>query len=308
MNVMRKIIATRIYSTARMVCFLALAISLPWTSFSQTENEGGEEPVEEKATARMSLEYFKIDNAVKLLVTVKSKVEDTYQNISGVEVNFYKGEIGEVTLLGKDTTNAKGIATFVLPSSPNQDTSGVLYLATIENNAQYGDAEEEITVKDLVLEMKLEAEDSSRWARIFIGIPIPGGDTMPVAEVECKLFVKRMFGLLPLSETPETTDEEGMINFEMPVDIPGDKDGNITIVAKIEGSEAYGNIEVNKAMPWGVPLKAGHFSEDRELWSARSNAPLSLIFIVNAVLIGIWGVIAYIFIKIIKINRLGKVA
>jgi hypothetical protein len=61
-------------------------------------------------------------------------------------------------------------------------------------------------------------------------------------------------------------------------------------------------------MPWGVPLKAGHFSEDRELWSARSNAPLSLIFIVNAILIGIWGVIAYIFIKIIKINRLGKVA
>jgi hypothetical protein len=106
---------------------------------------------------------------------------------------------------------------------------------------------------------------------------------------------------------PGTTDEEGNVAFELPSDIPGDESGNLVIVAKVAEHELLGNIEVRESSAWGVPVKEDDFYTQRQLWSARANSPIILIVVVNAAIIGIWGVIAYIFLGIFRINKLGKV-
>jgi hypothetical protein len=304
MKAMTRIISAQRSFCLRMVCFSILFIGLWQPVFSQEDTE---EEVEEKAIARMSLEYFVINDVPKLIATVKSKIDGVYESIGGVEISFYKGEIGEDNLLGKETTNVKGEAVLKLTHQGEEGTGEILYLAAIENNETYEDREEEISIIKAVMKMKLEEEeDSTRWIRVFIGALDSEGEVVPAEDVDCNVFVKRMFGLLPLSDIGETTDEDGFVNIELPGDIPGDEEGNITIVAKVEDHESFGNLEVTQAAIWGVPIQVKNFDLERELWSARSNAPLLLIFIVNVVIIGIWSVIVFIFMQILKINRLGK--
>jgi hypothetical protein len=120
------------------------------------------------------------------------------------------------------------------------------------------------------------------------------------------LYVQRLFGLLPLPDNPETTDENGAITVDFPTDLPGDAAGNLIIVARVEENDRYGNLEFRRKINWGVPLLIDPRLHARELWSSRANAPIYLIVLVNTILIGIWGVIAYIVYEVFQIKKIGK--
>jgi hypothetical protein len=155
------------------------------------------------------------------------------------------------------------------------------------------------------MDITLEEEDSSRLVKIVVGHPDETGQIVPMPEVECKIYIKRLFGLLPIGDA-ETTDADGLISVVFPDSLKGDESGNLTIVAKIEDNEILGNVEVSKTIAWGIPTEINDFYLQRELWSARANSPWTLILIVNAALLGIWGVIAFIFLEIFRINKIGK--
>ena len=70
---------------------------------------------------------------------------------------------------------------------------------------------------------------------------VTSNDT-PVKEIEVKLYVQRMFSLLPVGDAV-ATDEEGISSFEFPNDIPADLDGKLTVFAKVEDDENLGNLE-----------------------------------------------------------------
>ena len=50
-----------------------------------------------------------------------------------------------------------------------------------------------------------------------------------------------MFSLLPIGEL--TLDDAGTATMEFPSDLPGDKEGNLVIIAKIEENATFGNVE-----------------------------------------------------------------
>ena len=50
-----------------------------------------------------------------------------------------------------------------------------------------------------------------------------------------------MFSLLQIGEI--TLDDNGTGTLEFPSDLPGDKDGNITIITKFEENATFGNVE-----------------------------------------------------------------
>ncbi len=50
-----------------------------------------------------------------------------------------------------------------------------------------------------------------------------------------------MFSLLPIGEA--TLDEYGTASLEFPSDLPGDREGNLTIIARFEENPAFGNVE-----------------------------------------------------------------
>jgi len=264
-----------------------------------------EEASPEKVALRMSFEAFKINGDLKLLARVRSKVNTKFLNTAGVEITFYKNEIDPANLIGRDTSNQKGEALWIVPLVQNTDSNtAYTYFAEVKNHPDYEDAEETVSTSSSVLNIEFAEEDSMRLVKIFLGYPDSGG-IKPVAETEVKLFVRRLFGDMPIGD-PETTDEEGNVTIEFPSDIKGDTSGLITIVAKVTEHETLGNIETSKAISWGIPTVNDDFYSQRQLWSARSNSPIILIVVVNTVLLGIWGVIAYIFLGIFRINKIGR--
>ena len=283
-----------------MLCIAAFACA-------QEENDS---TATGKAEANIELRYTEANNRTKILdAIVKTKVEGSYVGAPGVEVHFYRNEADAANLLGAATTNKKGRARLVLPEAKNANSSNECnYIAVIEDNDKIEDNQEEIAITESDFEMTLEEEDSVRQVHISLKANDAEGNEVPVAEAEVSLYVQRMFGLLPLSEDPESTDEDGEVTVEFPSDIRGDTAGNIIIVAKVDDHELYGNLEFRRKINWGIPLVIDPAQNARQLWSSRANAPLYLIFIVNTMLIGIWGVILYIIYQAYKIKKLAKMA
>ncbi len=262
--------------------------------------------VQEKKELKMSLEAFKINHDLKLVARVRSKVEAKFQNTAGVEISFYKDEVKPENLLGKQTSNHKGEAYWIIPLAGRPDSmASLVFYSSVKDHPDYEDAEETVTINPSKMTISLEEEDSSRLVKIFVGHPDESGKIVPLADAECKVYVKREFGLLEVTDA-QTTDADGNISVEFPGDVRGDEEGNVTIVAKIADNETIGNAEVSSTIPWGIALEANDFYSQRELWSARANSPISLIVIINAALLLIWGFIAFIFLEIIRINKLGK--
>jgi hypothetical protein len=292
-------------SMKRLILFL-LMLGIAFPGFAQNEEEADASESAEKLGLRLSFDVYKINEEFKLVAKTRAKINNRYQFVDGVEVEFYSG--GEETdkLLGKSITDEKGAAVLMVSADQMQAPSAeVLFSAIVQNNMKYEDADKSVLVHSAHLELELEEEDSTKTVKVFLAYPDSSGQMIPVEDASCQLYVKRLFGRLPVGEA-EVTDEEGRITFDFPDDLLGDEQGNIIVMANFAEHEIVGNIEANKVINWGQPISEEHFYSQRELWSARSNSPLSLIIIVNAVLIGVWGVIFYIFIEINRINKIGR--
>lgn len=254
----------------------------------------------------MSLEVFRINHELKLVTRVRSKVEAKFQNTAGVEIKFYKNELLPENLIGTGTSNHKGEVYLSIPLTGLPDTfHAITFLSAVQNHPDFEDVSETVTALPSRMTMDLVEEDSVRMVKIFAGYPDETGQILPLADVELKIFIQREFGLLEVTEA-QTTDAEGLVSMEFPDSLRGDENGNVTIVAKIADNETVGNVEISRMINWGVPLKVNDFYVQRELWSARANSPISLIIVVNAALLLIWGMIAFIFLEIFRINRIGK--
>jgi hypothetical protein len=136
-------------------------------------------------------------------------------------------------------------------------------------------------------------------------------DWVPAKDVEMKIGVGRQGGVLSAGdEATYTTDSTGSIEVEFKkANLPGDVKGNFVVMAKVEDNEQYGNLVVEKTVPWGTQLKPDTgFFDQRTLWSTRFRTPFWLLFLVYAIVIGVWGTIIYLVWQIVKINKLGKAA
>ena len=138
-----------------------------------------------------------------------------------------------------------------------------------------------------------------------------GGDWVPAKDVEMKVGVARSGGILSAGdEETYTTDSTGTVNAEFKKDsLPGDQKGNIALVAKVEDNDQYGNLLVEKTVPWGVALKPEkNFFDQRTLWTAQFRTPLWLMFMAYSIVIGVWGTIIYLISQLFKIKKLGKIS
>jgi hypothetical protein len=289
----------RLYTLAWIILTVLFISGSSLKLFSQTESKA------EKQKARISLDFFNINNEEqKLVATVKTKVEGYYQNISGVEILFFKTEVSPENLLGNVKTDENGKAAINLKE--NADTAlWSTYVAVLENNPNFKDVEKEIEVKKGFLSMELEEIDSVKMIKIFAGTPDSTGNLIPAEEVNTRVYVKRLFGLLPISDEFESTNEEGLLNIVFPPDIAGDEKGNITVVAQVSDHDEFGNLEFRKNASWGIPIKMDKSEQERDLWLSSSNTPKVFVWIVNLMLIGILGVIVYIIFQLLRISNLG---
>lgn len=301
---MKLIMSKRVSIRVRRLVWSALVVCL--TAFwgvAQTESDTSEV---ERPDLSLSFRYLEANNKTKILeATAKAKIDGAWQTLPGIKVSFYRDAEEEANLLGNMVTDNQGIASFILPPGA---ASGPEYtfVAVTAGNDQFEPTSEEVIVAESGFEMILTEEDSVRQVHISFTALDAAGNEVPVPEAEVQLYIKRMFGLLPLSDAPETTDENGEVTVDFSTVIGGDPEGNLILVAKVEDHERYGNLEFQRKVKWGTPLVIDPNLSARELWSSRANAPIYLIVIVNTMLIGIWAVIVYIVFQAFKISRISK--
>src|ERR1035437_5833845 len=117
------------------------------------------------------------------------------------------------------------------------------------------------------------------------------------------LFVKRYFGGMQLGPITKSNDK-GIAIFDFPKHLPGDKDGNIVLEARINDN-IYGEVILSKKIKIGVPTNVPGLTENRAIWNVESKAPIWLMFTYFSILIGVWLTIAYIVFNMFGLRKSG---
>ena len=128
------------------------------------------------------------------------------------------------------------------------------------------------------------------------------GIETPVAGETVKVYVPRMFSNLLIGEL--TLDDAGTSTLEFPSDLPGDKDGNLTIIAKFEENATFGNVEKREILNWGLLTDYSVPATHRALWT--KTAPKWMIYTLSVLLAGVWGHYLFAIISLIRIRMNAK--
>ncbi len=264
---------------------------------------------EAKKKARISLDYFNYNNyGPRLKTTVKSKEDRSYVGVRGVRVDFFIEDDQNSDYLGFAITDKSGAINYGLPDTFYKaiDTSNYYrFLAKIEDNKYVLDASKIIDITRSKIKLTTQEEDSIRSIQFLVERPGPEGQLIPAVDVEVGIYVKRLFGLMSIAES-EYTDENGIVSFIFPNDIRSDTSGNVLIYAKVEDHEEFGTLIGTSTTDWGVSNPSSTIHLERELWSAGSNAPISLVLTISLLILIVWGFILFLIYEVFQIRRLGQ--
>ncbi|MDX1685490.1 MAG: hypothetical protein R3275_09650 [Saprospiraceae bacterium] len=269
-----------------------------------------EDKAKKKERVRMRLSYTNMsNNGSRLLAAAKAKIDRSYAGVKGLNIRFYHDSVSSETYFGKMITDERGEANYPIPEvfrkSLKYDSSFV-FIAVFEGNDEYRSADADVEIRNAISKITFEEKDSLRYIKYFVGTPADSAHHyVPAEGVEARIYVKRLFGLLPISEEFSKTDENGMLTIEFPGDIKGDENGEVIVVGKVNDHFEFGNLQYAATSNWAEPLAEEDLLKGRELWSAAANAPYPLVLAVNVMLLGIWGTIVYIIYQMIRIKRLG---
>ncbi|MDZ4710082.1 MAG: hypothetical protein SH818_16905 [Saprospiraceae bacterium] len=254
----------------------------------------------EKLTPRMKFTAIQRNgDSILLQVAIQVRREGVLQLVDYEPVAFFYLKDSIALSLGATLTNDKGVASLWIAETTllKEDHNPSLFKVTFNGTEDiYGD-EAEASFKKA--EIKISAEEIDSIYTIKLKLFASGDEILPLAATDVVFYVKRYFANLKLGEG--TTDESGEISFECPRDIPGDRFGNIILIAQAEDLEEFGTVSSTITQPWGVPLNLTDDKISRALWSHAPPIWMLTVFIVlMSVVWGHYFVIIYKFIKLRK--------
>ncbi|MEK7199531.1 MAG: hypothetical protein AAB212_06390, partial [Bacteroidota bacterium] len=181
-------------------------------------------------------------------VFTKVKINKKFVPVTAITVKVFLGQEADANLLGTVQTNKDGkvVVTFPVSVKPMWDSvSQFTLMATSEASKQYESAGGEASVTKAKITIDTVFTDGVRSIIATVKAK-SGNDWIPAKDVETKIIVKRSIGNLSVGDAETyTTDSSGQATAEFKrIDIPGDADGNIVLVAKTEDNELYGNISI----------------------------------------------------------------
>lgn len=265
----------------------------------------------EEAPVNLQLKYFLPNNQVPYIKVITNKKQGRkWLVVPGVPVKVYLGAVADSNLLGKVVTAVNGEARVAFPpavkkSWDNMDAFSIVAVSVPAANDEPLSAE--LLVKKAMMVLDTLSEDGARSVvarlkekRGTIWVPIP--------DVEMKLRIKRLLGNLTVGDKEfYTADTSGTAMAPFLKDsLPGDQLGNIILLSVVEDNEIYGNLSVEKTVPWGKPVLAQTGFWHRTLWSTGNRAPIWLLVIAGALIAGVWGTIIYLIRQLWKIRKLGR--
>jgi hypothetical protein len=257
-----------------------------------------------KISPYIQLRYLKNSDDKRILQTSLTYSKNRMElPLPGMEISFYKG-IGNKELIGKAVTDNKGVAAIDLASDIKLAVAGEglwEFTSDFAGNDSIESGSSEVKIKDVILEMSLGSADSIKTVSVK-AFSRGNGKDIPAAGEVVKIYVPRMFSLLPIGEL--TLDDTGAASVEFPNDLPGDKDSSLTIIAKFEENEKFGNVERVSTIKWGTPKADSGSTTNRALWT--KTAPKWMIYTLSVLLAGVWGHYLYAIISLIRIRISAK--
>lgn len=219
------------------------------------------------------------------------------------EIKFFNVLDEEEVLLGSSKTSQEGIAQITLPENQKyltDENGNINLIARFGGNGALAESSAEIAFKNIQLALNLKEIDSVKTVLVTAFTIDELGTEIPLEETDVIIYVQGMFSKMKIAEG---TISEGAYEFEMPTDLPGDANGNLTVFSIIEGHEEYGTVIQKKNAKWGVFQKKLQ-NTNNTLWS--SAAPIWMYVLLTILLVGVWANYLYTIINLFKIKKEGK--
>jgi hypothetical protein len=252
----------------------------------------------------ISFNYFKNSDDLRYLQTALTYSANRMEiPLPGMEISFYTGS-DKKELLGTGITNEKGIATIDLSeiiSLPKNDNGLFAFSTEFAGNDTIASGSSDLLIRDVRLEMILSEADSIKTISLS-AFTSKNDKDVPVSGEAVNVYVTRMFSLLPVGEA--TLDENGTATLEFPSDLPGDAEGDITIISRFEEHPDFGNVERKVVAKWGIPKVNSAPVAHRALWT--KTPPWWMIITLSILLTGVWGHYLFAIISLIRIKRDSK--
>jgi len=232
------------------------------------------------------LAYSKLaDNTVSIAATL-ADIEE-YDPVIETEIAFFSRLDTEENFLGNATTDEEG--KLVLEGVPFSklllDSAHRFYISyTIPDSTSYLAGDEVLSFQDVGIKLTFEEIDSVKQIVVQISSWDEGGEEIFIEELDAYLFVPRLFSMLPIGEI--YTEEEGIGMTPFPTDLPGGKQGEITLFVQIQDSDEYGNVEIANKTNWALPSNGESAGVPRALWSPRP--PMWMVITFALLMIGVW--------------------
>ena len=223
--------------------------------------------------------------------------------VYNAEIKFFNILNEEVVLLGSSNTSKDGIAQLILHENYNyliDDNGNINLTAQFESTDALESKTEEISVKNLHLELKLVEIDSIKTVLVSAFTINKLGEKIVAEDVEINFYVQ---GMLSKMLIEEGSISNGEYEFKFPTDIPGDLNGNLLVYSMILDHDEYWNVTQNKNVTWGVFHKI-IVKQKNTLWSAV--APFWMYTVLTIMLVGVWANYIYTIINLFKIQNEGK--
>lgn len=286
-----------------LIIFLALLVT--------TANKINAQDSAAASPVILSLRYFLPTNKIPyIIVSTKKKVGRKFEPVQNIPVNVYLSEVAEKNLLGKIITAGNGEGRVAFPAAFKNTWDSVAEFKFVAQSVPAKGEEllnAELAIKKAILVIDTLSEEGIRTVTAQLKEK-KGNEWVAVKEIEMKLGIKRMLSNLTVGETETyTSDSTGLASAEFKRDsMPGDEKGNLILVAKVEDNDSYGNLEVERSVPWGKAVQAETHFWHRTLWSTGNRAPIWLLFIAFSIIIGVWGTLIYLVRQVLKMKKMGK--
>jgi hypothetical protein len=220
------------------------------------------------------------------------------------EINFYHLAGEESWPLETVQTEMDGTAEYRIDKrSDRLQSMEDLYTfrAVFEGNQDYEMSEDMVSVKPLEMSLDFVEVDTVKTIVARAYERDREGKKIPLEDTDVYFYVPRSFSLLPVGEE---WFMGGRAQVDFPTTVPGDSAGNLTIVARIEDHELYGNVEAVAVKDWGKAVPRIVVKKRRGL--GDTDAPLWMVYTLIVLLSIVWFHYLYVFFIMIKIKKLRR--
>lgn len=253
----------------------------------------------------INMEFTQSDhyNKLKVTLTARIKGERGRKKINDAVIEFYSVSDTTDIFLGKSQTNIDGIASIQITKDQNllyNDDGKFKYRTFFKGNDTYRDVSKDLSIKKINMDISFIEIDSVKTIIASAYQIEANGEETPVDE-DVIFYVPRQFSLLKIGEMEL---QNGKAAIEFPVTLPGDSIGNLQIMAVIEDSKDYGNVETNDIKDWGKARSPVIIEERRGL--GDTDAPLWMVYTLIVLLSAVWFHYVYILYVFLAIKRKGE--